>query len=87
MLANPKPHRRIEGEIFIGADNWDEFCAVISDIQKEVEQAKQADENLYWVSAGDNAAASLSIAVDHFMTRECYLADLQNCIGRKAEQK
>lgn len=76
MNSQP-PHRRIQAEIHIGADNWNELESMVGDISREIKNAKSADENLYWVSNGDGAGADVSIKVDHAMTRAQYQRDMR----------
>ncbi len=73
----PPPHRRIQVEIHIGADSWNDLEIMVGDIAREIRGAQDADENLYWVGNGENAGADLSLTVDHAMTREQYRRDLQ----------
>lgn len=71
------PHRRIQVEIHIGADSWNDLEIMVGDIAREIRSAKAADENLYWVSNGEGAGADLSLKIDHAMTHEQYRRDLQ----------
>lgn len=66
------PHRRIEAEIFIGADSWDDLAEMIDALDREIQDAKKADENLYWVNPAKNASADVSITVDSTMTAAQY---------------
>lgn len=73
----PAPHRRIEAEIHIGADNWDDLQESLTAISKEVSTVAPADENLHWVSTGENSGMDVCVKVDHAMTREQYQNDMR----------
>lgn len=71
------PHRRIEAEIHIGADSWNDLREILTDICAAVDEVSQADENLYWISPGKHASADVSLKVDHAMTHDQYARDME----------
>ncbi|MCB9990705.1 MAG: hypothetical protein H6867_04925 [Rhodospirillales bacterium] len=52
---------RIEAEIHIRADSWDDLADMIDAAEKEVRDAKEADENFYWTNGTEGAEAEVSI--------------------------
>jgi hypothetical protein len=55
--------RRIEAEIFISAQSWDDLDSVSAEIRRELRTARRADENLHWQNSGPRAHAEMTIKI------------------------
>jgi hypothetical protein len=60
---NSGSSRRIEAEIFISAQGWDDLDSVSAEIRQELRAARRADENLRWQSSGLRAHAEMTIKI------------------------
>ena len=50
-------NRHIEAEIHISADSWGDLQDMIDAIDREIRDAREADENLHWTNNTENVNA------------------------------
>lgn len=60
---NSGSSRRIEAEIFISAQSWDDLDSMSAEIRRELRAARQAGENLRWHNTGPRAHAEMTVKI------------------------
>lgn len=67
-MKSKRPLRRIQTEIYIEADSWQDLRALMDKASYEISNAEKADENSRCVWGNNFSGGNISIEVDHSMT-------------------